>query len=170
MKIFISYHRADTKYRYEIEEILKTHKINYFAVPEDADFNGKSNEIIRRYTCNKVKQCDVLICLVGRETYSRPHVDREIHEALKGDVGSRLGIIAIFLPTRKDSLKNAEFNTISQKLIDNKDYVVWEYWSNLNEKIEKLIQEAYNNSFNKKIQTKHTNQCLPLKSKVYYDN
>lgn len=170
MKVFISYHRADTKYRHGVEEILKKHKINYFAVPEDADFNGKNSETIRRYTCNKVRQCDILICLIGRETYSRPHVDREIHEALKGNIGERLGIVAVFLPTRKDTLKQPCYNTISKKLIDNYNYVVWDYWCNLDKGIDTLIENAYENSMDERLQTNHTNPCLPLRKKLYYDN
>lgn len=41
MKVFISYHRADTKFRHKAENILNNAGIDYYAVPEDADFNGK---------------------------------------------------------------------------------------------------------------------------------
>lgn len=41
MKVFISYHRADTKYRHKVETILNNAGIDYYAVSEDADFNGK---------------------------------------------------------------------------------------------------------------------------------
>ena len=41
MKVFISYHRADTAYRRKLERILQNYGIDYYAVPEDADFNGK---------------------------------------------------------------------------------------------------------------------------------
>ena len=47
MKIFISYHRADTKYRYKVENILNNAGIDYYAVPEDADFNGKEPKQLR---------------------------------------------------------------------------------------------------------------------------
>ena len=170
MKVFISYHRADTLYRRDLGKILSEHGIDYYAVPEDADFNGKKNEAIRAFTCRRVQRCDVLICLVGKDTYSRPHVDREIHTALKGNVGKRLGIVAVYLPTRNDSLKHADFSTLSPKLLDNRDYVVWANWCNLGQNIESLIQEALDNANNPRIQTNHSNPCMPIKSKVYYEN
>ena len=76
MKVFISYHRADTKYRYKVENILNNAGIDYYAVSEDADFNGKKAETIKTFICNRLKECDVMMCLIGRETYKRPHVDR----------------------------------------------------------------------------------------------
>ena len=170
MKVFISYHRADTQYRRNAEKILSAHGIQYYAVPEDADFNGKRNETIRNFTCNKVKKCDVLLCLIGKETYSRPHVDREIHTALKGGVGTRLGIVGVLLPTRTDSLSQADFSTLPTKLIDNKNYVVWSDWSSMERNILVLLTKAEEHSCNSKLQSKHTNPCMLLKSKIYYDN
>ena len=55
MRVFISYHRADTAYRRKLENILQSHRIDYYAVPEDADFNGKKAETIRNFLCNKLK-------------------------------------------------------------------------------------------------------------------
>lgn len=170
MKVFISYHRADTRYRHDAERILSEHGIDYYAVPEDADFNGKKNETIRDFTCRHVQKCDVLLCLIGNETYSRPHVDREIHTAFKGNAGERLGIVAVYLPTRKDSLQSADFSTLSPKLLDNRNYVIWENWCNLSRNIKRIIQKALDNANNPQIQTNHSNPCLPLKSKIYYEN
>lgn len=170
MKVFISYHRADTRYRRDAEKILLEHGIDYYAVPEDANFNGKKNETIRNFTCNHVQKCDVLLCLIGNETYSRPHVDREIHTALKGGVGTRLGIVGVFLPTRTDFLSKADFSTLPTKLIDNKDYVVWSSWSLMKQNILVLLNQAKKHSCNSEFQTNHTNPCMLLKSKVYYDN
>lgn len=170
MKVFISYHRADAKYRKKLETILKAHQIEYYAVPENADFNGKSNETIRDFTCRHVKKCQVLLCLIGKETYSRPHVDREIHTALRGIVGQRLGIIAVHLPSRSDSLSQLELSTISPKLWDNKNYVVWAYWSEMDQAIESLVRTAFERANDRSLCTTHTNACMPLKHKIYYDN
>lgn len=169
MRVFISYHRADYKYRHKVENILTSVGIEYYAVPEDSDFNGKKAETIKSFICNKLKKCDVMICLVGNETYSRPHVDREIHTALKGEVGVRLGNIAVHLPSRNDSLKSIDKNTYPKKLLDNKIYVVWSDYSELNSNIEVLINNAYQNSLNRKLQTNHTHPCLPLRSTLYYE-
>lgn len=170
MRVFISYHRADNKYRHKVENILTSAGIDYYAVPEDADFNGKKAETIKSFICNKLKKCDVMICLIGNATYSRPHVDREIHTALKGVPGVRLGIVAVHLPSRTDSLKSIDKNTYPKKILDNKKYVVWCDYSELNENIEDLINVAYQNSLNRKLQTNHTNPCLPLRTTLYYEN
>lgn len=170
MRVFISYHRADTTYRRKLENILQSHRIDYYVVPEDADFNGKKAETIRNFLCNKLKKCDVVICLIGKDTYSRPHVDREIHTALKGAIGSRLGIIGVHLPTRTDSLNSIDLNTFPIKLWENREYVVWSDWNELNKYIKNLVEEAHQRSYNRKYQTNHKNACMPLRSKLYYDN
>lgn len=170
IRVFISYHRADSNYRNKMENILNNAGISYYAVPEDADFDGKKAETIKNFLCKKLKQCDVLICLIGLKTFSRPHVDREIHTALKGLSGSRLGIVGVLLPTRNDSLKAIDTKTFPVKLWQNKDYIVWSEFNDLNTKISDLIRQAYENSKNPKIQTNHSNPCMPLRSKLYYDN
>ena len=120
--------------------------------------------------CEQLGDCDVLLCLIGNESYSRPHVDREIHTALKGFAGQRLGIVAVHLPTRNDSLDALDVNTISPKLWDNKEYVVWTNWSSLNSGINCFLHQAVSNSNNRKLQTNHQNPCMDLRSKVYYDD
>ena len=170
MRVFISYHRADTAYRRKLEHILQNRGIDYYAVPEDADFNGKKAETIRNILCNKLKKCDVVICLIGKDTYSRPHVDREIHTALKGDIGNRLGIVGVHLPTRIDVLNSIDLNTFPIKLWENREYVVWSDWNELNRCIKNLVEEAHQRSYNSKYQTNHKNACMPLRSKLYYDN
>ncbi len=42
MRIFISYHRADQKYREKIEKILKSNNISYYAVPKNSNFDGSN--------------------------------------------------------------------------------------------------------------------------------
>ena len=170
MRVFISYHRADSKYRHKVENILSSIGLDYYAVPEDADFNGKKAETIKTFICNRLKECDVMICLVGDKTYSRPHVDREIHTALKGEAGVRLGIVAVHLPSRTDSLNSIDRNTYPKKLLDNKNYVVWCDYFDLNNNIEDLINTAYRNSRNRNLPTNHTNPCLQLRATLYYDN
>lgn len=170
MKVFISYHRLDSNYRHKVESIFIKQGIDYYAVPEDADFNGKTAESIKSFICNKLKKCDVLLCLIGKETYSRPHVDREIHTALKGNPGDRLGIIGVILPTRNEPLNSINLNTFPTKLWDNKDYVIWTSWDRLKNDINELIQKAVANSQNNRIQTNHSNPCMSLRSKKYYDN
>lgn len=169
MKVFISYHRADSAYRRKTENILKSHNIDYYVVPENKNFNGQSAESIRTFLCEKLKQCDVLLCLIGKETYSRPHVDHEIHTALKGNVSDRLGIVGVLLPKRKDNLQSIDLATFPTKLWDNKRYVVWTEWGNLNDNVVDLVREAYARSTDNKYQTTHRNPCMQLKQTLYYD-
>ena len=170
MKAFISYHRFDSKYRHKLENIFISHQIDYYAVPENKVFDGEKAETIKNYICRKLQKCDVLVCLIGQETYSRPHVDREIHTALKGEPGKRLGIIGVILPTRNETLKSINPDTFPTKLWDNKDYVVWTEWNRLNSAIVDLIQQALLNSSDNRIQTNHSNPCMQLRNKKYYEN
>ena len=58
MKVFISYHRADSAYRKKAINILKSHGIDYYVVPENKNFNGKSAESIKTY----LSQLAIAIC------------------------------------------------------------------------------------------------------------
>ena len=153
-----------------MENVLINAEIDYYAVPEDADFNGKKAETIKTYICNRLKQCDVLLCLIGEDTYKRPHIDREIHTALKGAVGVRLGVVSVVLPTRGDSINRIDKSTLPIKIWQNKDYVVWCDYEDLNFNIIDLLDKAESNANNRSLQTNHTNPCMPLRATIYYDN
>lgn len=170
MKIFISYHRKDTAYRKKAENILRHYGIDYYAVPINKDFNGKAHQDIENFILQHMKDCDAVLCLIGTDTYSRPHVDREIHAALKGDISSRKGIIGVHLPCRTDDLSSLDLNTFPTKLRDNMNYVVWTRWIHLNENIKELIKAALDNAKNPKMKTNHKNPCMQLRTGKYYDN
>ena len=97
-------------------------------------------------------------------------MDREIHTALKGEVGTRLGIVGVHLPTRADTLNRIDLSTFPTKLRDNREYVVWSDWNGLGSSIRSLIEEAHQRSHNSKYQTNHKNPCMPLRTTLYYDN
>lgn len=42
MKVFISYHREDTKAREFIEYLLKDNNIFFYAVPKNINFDGEN--------------------------------------------------------------------------------------------------------------------------------
>ena len=170
MKVFISYHLIDRKYRRKTENILNHYSIDYYVVPEDIDFNGKSHESIKDFLCEEIRKCDVLLCLIGNDTYSRPHVDREIHTALKGGINERLGIIGVHLDSRNDSLDKLDLKTFPIKLWKNKEYVVWTTWRHLNSNLLVLLDCAVKNARNKKFLTNHSNNCMELRNKKYYNN
>ena len=81
-----------------------------------------------------------------------------------------MGIVGVHLPKRDDILQDLDLNTFPTKLWDNKEYVVWTEWKNLNNDIDNLVQKAYERSTNAKYQTTHRNSCMPLRQSFYYDN
>lgn len=167
MKIFVSYHLADTKSVKKIKEKLKLMNMNYYSVPEDADFTGWHNEEISKFILQKMSDCQVLLCVIGKETYQRPHVDYEIHQALKGVVGSRLGIIAVFLENRQDSIYDIDYSTFPNRLSDNEQYLVMIQNASLVSKIENAVVLADQNRKNKNIQVDNTRRCMKLPNKYY---
>ena len=168
-KVFISYHRADTKQEEILEKILNDNNIEFYSVPKDANFDNWSQEHIAQVICDNMKDCDILICLIGKETYSRPNVDREIHEALKGKPGVRKGIIALLIENRNDSKFNINKKTFPAKLLQNKDYVVIEQFGSFKSNALRWINKAYDNSINSTIQTTHANNVMPLRLTKYFD-
>ena len=169
-KIFISYHRADKKYKDTILKMLKEHGYRHFCVDEDESFNGWKHQHIADNICSKMVDCDVLLCIVGKETYSRPHVDWEIHAALKGGVGYRKGIVAVMLEKRQDSINNIDFNTFPTKLQDNLDYVVLEQYASIDSRMEYAIECALENKDDDSIEVTHKNPVMKLRAGKYYDN
>lgn len=169
-KIFISYHRADMKYKDKIVSLLREHGYPYFCVNENKNFNGWSHQNIANHICSKMDDCDVLLCIVGKETYSRPHVDLEIHTALKGGVDSRKGIIAVMLENRMDSKNDIDFNTFPTKLQKNINYIVLEQYATIADRIDDAIDAAIENSINARIQVTHRNPVMQLRSGLYFDN
>jgi len=169
-KIFISYHRADRKYKNAIVEILEEYGYRYFCVDENEIFNGWNHQRIADYICSKMEDCDVLLCIVGKETYERPHVDWEIHTALKGGVENRKGIVAVMLEKRQDCINNIDYNTFPTKLQKNLDYIVLEQYASISDRIEQAIEVAIANRNDDKIQVTHKNPVMQIRSGKYYDN
>lgn len=81
-----------------------------------------------------------------------------------------MGIIGVLLDTRGDTLKGIDLKSFPVKLWDNKNYVVWTEYKDLNRDIVELVKQAANNSHNENLQTNHSNPCMPLRSTLYYDN
>lgn len=169
MKVFISYHRADHKYRKAIEEILKANNIAYYAVQEDANFNNLNHQYIKDVINENMFDCDILLCIVGKETYSRPHVDWELHEALKGDVNKRKGILVVLLEKRLDNKNDINYETFPNRLQDNESYIVIEQFCSLHTKITNALEEALDKSWNNRLQTNNRRKLMPLRKGKYYD-
>lgn len=169
-KIFISYHRADKKYKDRTLEILKDHGYRYYCVDENQIFNGWKHQHIADYICSKMEDCDLLLCIVGEETFSRPHVDWEIHTSLKGGVGKRKGIVAVMLEKRQDNINDINYETFPTKLQENSEYIVLEQYASINDRIEYAIETAIKNRADKNIAITHKNPVMQLRAGKYYDN
>ncbi len=169
-KIFISYHRADMEYKNKIIAILREHRYPYYCVNENKNFNGLKHQDIASQICSMMDDCDVLLCIVGKETYTRPHVDWEIHTALKGGVDNRKGIVAVMLENRNDSKNKIDFNSFPNKLQDNLNYIVLEQYATIADRIDVAIDIAIKNSNDAHIQVSHKNPVMQLRSGLYFDN
>ena len=169
MKVFMSYHRADTRARKRIARLLNINRIPYYAVPLNANFNNLSHQQIKDCILKKMNDCDVLLCIVGMETYQRAHVDWELHEALKGGIDTRRGILTVMLENRGDSKNKINYDTFPNRLQDNEDYIVIEQNASLQDRLIDALQEALDRSKDKTIQTNNKRRPMPLRNGKYYD-
>lgn len=169
MKVFISYHRADTKAREHIEDLLKDNDIPFYAVPKDVNFDGEHHQYIKDTILQGMNDCDVLLCIVGKDTYTRPHVDWELHEALKGNIHTRRGILAVMLEKRGDSKNNIDCATFPNRLEDNEDYIVIEQYASLQDRLKDALDKALDNSRNKDMQVNNSRLPMQLRQGKYFD-
>lgn len=169
MKVFISYHRADTKAREHIEDLLKDNNIPFYAVPKDVNFDGEHHQYIKDTILQGMNDCDVLLCIVGKDTYTRPHVDWELHEALKGNIHTRRGILAVMLEKRGDSKNNIDYATFPNRLEDNEDYIVIEQYASLQDRLKDALDKALDNSRNKDMQVNNSRLPMQLRQGKYSD-
>lgn len=169
MKVFISYHRADTKAREHIEDLLKDNDIPFYAVPKDVNFDGEHHQYIKDTILQWMNDCDVLLCIVGKDTYTRPHVDWELHEALKGNIHTRRGILAVMLEKRGDSKNNIDYATFPNRLEDNEDYIVIEQYASLQDRLKDALDKALDNSRNKDMQVNNSRLPMQLRQGKYFD-
>lgn len=169
MKVFISYHRKDTKYRLKLQKILKENNVNYYAVPENANFDGMNHDTIRQTINRHMVDVDVVICIVGKETYSRPHVSHELNAALSEGVGKRKGVIALILENRIDAKDNIDWKTVDARISKNQNYVIIEKFGSFHSRVIKIIKKALQNANNPKIHVKNNMKINNLRSKKYYE-
>ena len=169
MKVFIRYHRADTKAREYIEDLLKEKDIPFYAVSKNVNFDGEHQQYIKDTILQGMYDCDVLLCIVGKDTYTRPHVDWELHEALKGDIKTRKGVLAVMLENRRDSKNNIDYATFPNRLEDNEDYIVIEQYASLQDRLNDALAAALDNSWNRDIQVNNRRPPMPLRQGKYFD-
>lgn len=169
MRVFISYHKADTKARDHIEVLLKDNGIPFYAVSRNVNFDGEHHQYIKDTILQGMNDCDVLLCIVGKDTYTRPHVDWELHEALKGNIHTRRGILAVMLEKRGDSKNNIDYATFPNRLEDNEDYIVIEQYASLQDRLKDALDKALDNSRNKDMQVNNSRLPMQLRQGKYFD-
>ncbi len=171
-KIFISYHRADSKKKDELVSLLVEcgYKVN--SIDEEHIFDGKHHDEIAQICVDEIKGCDVTVCIIGKETYKRSHVDHEIKASLKGGIGVRKGLIGVMLEERGDSKDDIDFSTFPNRLQDNRKeefkYVILEQWASVKTKIVEAIEEAIERSL-ANINIKNNRKLMKLREGKYYD-
>lgn len=150
--------------------MLKTKNISYYAVPEEVSFNGYNHQYIKDQIIANMNDCTILLCLNGKETYQRPHVDWEVYKCLKGEVSRRKGLLAVMLETRDDNKNDIDFSTFPPRIADNINYAVVKQFSSLHNELWNALKEAEKrrNDFNIQINNKRI--PMQLRAKIYYDN
>lgn len=171
-RIFISYHRQDSDNKDELVELLEENNYDVRSIDEDHIFDGRKHQEIAQICIDEIEDCDVTICIIGKETYSRSHVDHEIKATLRGGFDARKGLIAIMLEERGDSKNNIDLNTFPNRIQDNIsedfDYVVLEQWASIQEKIDEAIDEAqYRRT--EHINVKNNRTLMVLRQGRYYN-
>ena len=146
MKVFISYHRADTRQKCALTDFLDSRRIQYYCVPENYSFDGMYHEHIAQVIIDNMGDCDVTICIVGAETYTRPHVDHEIKATLRGGVETRKGLVVVMLENRRDSIREINYDTFPNRIQDNLGYCELIQRSSMNQLLIPAIQKAISKS------------------------
>lgn len=172
MKVFISYHREDNKYKEQLEKMLGEIDIKYFSVPTDYFFEGKNHEHIAQILRDEIKMCSVTICIIGKETYSRPHVDHELYNTLKGGICKRKGLVGVMLENRGDNINNIDYSSFPNRIQDNITeeipYVVLAQWASVRTKLQEVISKA-NRKRCKSFEIDNTAILMQLRRGGYYD-
>lgn len=172
MKVFISYNKMDSKYKERLVRLLDDVNITHYCVPEDITFTGKDFESYYHEFKKELSSCDVVICLIGKNTYNKTHVDFEINEALKGGPSTRKGIVALLLESRKDTKSNINYRTFPVRLVDNMEngYVITENFDEFFLNAEDILIKARMQSLMYLIPVYNARLVLPFRQKEYYAN
>lgn len=111
MKVYISYHSADKKYKKKLEKLLDKLKLEHYSIPEEyLDSASLPSSVI-----DNIDKCSVAVCLIGRETYCSSHVSCELNEAIR----KKMGIMGIILESRKDNKNHIDKETFPEAIIEN---------------------------------------------------
>jgi hypothetical protein len=172
MRVFISYHRADTKYKNKIADYLESKNISHYSVPEDYIFDGRHHQDIAQHIIKQMENCTVAICIVGKETYQRPHVDHELKAALKGGICNRKGLVSIMLENRLDNKNKINLDTFPNRIQDNMthqiQYVLLGQMASFEDEVVELLEAAENKRCDN-YNIDNTRRVMNLRAGKYYD-
>ncbi len=169
MKVFISYHRADKKFKDQLITALQQNNIDYYCVPEDYSFDGMKHPHIAQIIIENMNDCQVTVCIIGKETYTRPHVDHELKATLKGDIETRRGLVGVMLENRGDSKNKINYDTFPNRIQDNEDYTVLIQNASLSQEIALAVQEAFDRSNDSSYIVDNSRPLMELRKGRYYD-
>lgn len=171
MKVFVSYYRKDSKQKNLLIDFLINKKIDYYVVDEKYKFDGMYHQEIANIVIENMKDCDVTICLIGKETYTRPHIEHELKATLKGGAGERRGLVGLILENREDSINKLNTDTLPDRIRENLNnkYVVLGQFASFKDKLEGYIKKA-NQIRKKDIPVKNNFALKKLRSGTYFNS
>lgn len=163
-KVFVSYHHAnDQMYRDQFEKLFtEEHDIMVSKSVQIDDISPDlKTETIRQIIREKyLSDSTVTIVLIGRDTWSRKHVDWEISSSIRDTKSNpRSGLLGIILPSYPITDPTKQYNpyTIPPRLYDNVEcgFAKIHNWSSDPFKVQEWIHDAFlqrdkinpNNSF-----------------------
>jgi len=149
-KVFVSYHHGnDQFYRDEFEKILKDSGISIVKSVQLGDIDpGLKTETVRQKIRDEyLRDSTVTVVLVGKDTWSRKHVDWEIGSSIRHtEYNPRSGLLGILLPTYPLFKENKyDPHTIPPRLFYNlkNDFAKIYSWNTNPATLQNWIHEAF---------------------------
>lgn len=146
-KVFLSYyHKDDQHYKNEFERIFGHLFISKSVGIGDIDSDVSTEYIKKLIQQDYVRDCSVLIVLLGPKTHCRKHVDWEISAALNMKVSGYSGVVGILLPTHPDYQKpNYQPDNVPARLLDNNrsGYAKIHDWPTTFESLTAIIERSF---------------------------
>ena len=121
-KVFFSFHEKDSEARDRLVKVLGDKIIDKSVHQDDIkDFNLKTETVQQRIRDEHVAGSEVTVVLIGRCTWKRKHVDREIHSSLRDTPSNpRNGVIGILLKSHFNyDQTSVESRLIPPRVADN---------------------------------------------------
>ena len=83
MIVFLSYKWEDKKHADDLKSYLRNPNNMYRHIPltERDDYREKGKKYVREYLRDIIRNCEALLCLIGKNTHSSPWVSYEIDVA-----------------------------------------------------------------------------------------